>query len=69
MLCAQLASYLKSHGFKNIPVNPNIAKVLGKKLSPLLNIAEQVDVVDIFRRSEFVPETVDQAIQIDTITI
>lgn len=61
----QVAAYLKSQRFRIIPVNPNVQEVLGERSYPSLNaIPEdiQVDVVDIFRRPEFIPEIVDQAI-------
>jgi hypothetical protein len=57
--------YLQSQGYKIFPVNPRLEEVLGEKSYPdLLSIPEEVDVVEIFRRSEAVPEIVDQAIQI-----
>ena len=47
------------------PVNPRLESVLGEKAYPdLVSIPEEIDVVEIFRRSEVVPEIVDQAIQI-----
>ncbi len=58
--------YMQSQGYRIIPVNPTIAEALGEKSYPsLLAIPaeEQIDIVDIFRRSEHVPEVVDQAIQ------
>ncbi|MBC7263774.1 MAG: CoA-binding protein [Chloroflexi bacterium] len=61
----QVAQYLQRHGYRVIPVNPTVAEVLGQKCYPdLLSIPEQVDVVDIFRRSEHVPPVVEEAIQI-----
>ncbi len=60
-----VASFLKSQGYRIIPVNPAFESVLGERCYPdLLSIPEPVDVVDIFRRSELVPPVVDQAIQI-----
>ena len=60
-----VASYLLSHGYTIIPVNPNISEWKGIRSYPsLLEIPDKIDVVDIFRRSEFVPEIVDQAIKI-----
>jgi predicted CoA-binding protein len=57
--------YLLSQGYKIIPVNPTIDEVLGEKAySDLLAIDSPVDVVEIFRRNEAVPEIVDQAIKI-----
>ncbi|OGK23942.1 CoA-binding protein [Candidatus Roizmanbacteria bacterium RIFCSPLOWO2_02_FULL_37_19] len=61
----EVGEYLHTHGFKIIPVNPHIESVFGLKSYPsLLDISEKIDVVDIFRKPEFVPDIVDQAIQI-----
>jgi predicted CoA-binding protein len=60
-----VAAYLQSQGYRIIPVNPEIKGSLGEKAYPsLLDVAEKVDIVDIFRRPEFVEEIVDQAIQL-----
>jgi predicted CoA-binding protein len=60
-----VSAYMQSHGYRIIPVNPQADEVLGEKsYSSLLDIPEPIDIVDIFRRSEFVPEIVDQAIQL-----
>ena len=60
-----VAEYLQSAGYRIIPVNPNETEVLGEKsYARLEDIAEHVDIVDIFRRSEFVPDIVDSAIRI-----
>ena len=59
-----VAEYLKRAGYRIIPVNPEESEVLGEKSYPDLDsIPEPVDVVDIFRRSEFVPEIVEAAIR------
>ena len=61
----RVAAYLKSSGYKVIPVNPKEKEVLGEKAySDLSSIPEKVDVVDIFRRSEDVLPTVEEAIRI-----
>ena len=61
----EVASYLKTQGYRIIPVNPNEKEVLGEKCYPdLLSIPEPVDTVDIFRRSEEVMPVVEQAIAI-----
>ncbi|RME06681.1 MAG: CoA-binding protein [Anaerolineae bacterium] len=58
-------AYLQSHGYRIIPVNPNLEEGLGEKAYPSLEaIPEPVDLVLIFRRSEFVPPVVEQAIRI-----
>jgi uncharacterized protein len=60
-----VSEYLKSAGYRIIPVNPGEAEVLGERAySRLEEIPERVDIVDIFRRSEFVPEIVESAIRI-----
>ena len=52
-------------GYRIIPVNPNETEVLGEKsYARLEDIPENVDIVDVFRRSEFVPEIVESAIRI-----
>jgi signal transduction histidine kinase/predicted CoA-binding protein len=57
--------YLQSQGYKIFPVNPSVDEVLGEKAYPdLLSIEEPIDVVEVFRRSEAIPEIVDQAIEI-----
>lgn len=60
-----VASYLQAAGFRIIPVNPNETEVLGERAYPsLLDVPEPVDVVDVFRRSEFTPEIARHAVQI-----
>lgn len=57
--------YLKSQEYNIFPINPNIDKILGEKIYPSLkSITEPIDVVEIFRRSDAVPEIVDEAIEI-----
>ena len=51
-------------GYRIIPVNPKETEVLGEKAYPSLDaVPEKVDVVNIFRRSEHVPEIVEAAIR------
>lgn len=58
-----VAKYLHERGYKIIPVNPMLTEFLGEKSYPdVLSIPEPVDVVDIFRNPEAVPEIVEQAI-------
>lgn len=58
-----VASYLKDHGYQIIPVNPNAETIMGEKSYPdLLAIPGDIDVVDVFRKSEDVGPIVDQAI-------
>ena len=60
-----VSAYMQSQGYCIIPVNPNITECLGEKAyASLLDVPEKIDIVDIFRRSEFVSEVVDQAIRL-----
>jgi len=61
--------YMQAAGYKIIPVNPQIAEALGEKSYPSLlemplEVAEKIDLVDVFRRPEYVDEIVEQAIQL-----
>jgi predicted CoA-binding protein len=58
-------AYLKEHGYRIIPVNPEETEVLGERAYPDLDaVPEPVDVVEIFRRPEDVPPVVEAAIRI-----
>ena len=60
-----VAEYMKNAGYKIIPVNPNETEVLGERaVAKLGDIREKVDIVDVFRRQEFVPEIAESAIAI-----
>ncbi len=60
-----VSQYMRSQGYRIIPVNPNITEWEGEKAyASLLDVPEKVDIVDVFRRSDAVPEIVEQAIQI-----
>jgi predicted CoA-binding protein len=65
-----VTAYMQSHGYRIIPVNPRIEECLGEKAyASILDISqkdvpEKIDIVNIFRRPEFVEEIVDQAIQL-----
>ena len=65
-----VSAYMQSHGYRIIPVNPRIEECLGEKAYaslvdiPQKDVPEKIDIVDIFRRPEFVEEIVDQAIQL-----
>jgi predicted CoA-binding protein len=60
-----VAKYLMEQGYDIVPVNPQVDEVLGLKSYPdLTSIPRQVDLVDIFRRSNQVPPIVDEAIDI-----
>ena len=59
-----VASYLQSQGYRIVPVNPRISRVLGEDAYPdLVSIPFEIEIVDIFRRSEDVPPIVDAAIE------
>jgi predicted CoA-binding protein len=60
-----VSAYMQSQGYRIIPVNPRIESCLGAKAyASLLEVPEKIDIVNIFRRPEFVEEIVDQAIQL-----
>jgi predicted CoA-binding protein len=60
-----VSEYMQSAGYRIIPVNPAEPEILGEKAyATLEDIPERVDIVDVFRRPEFVPEIVEAAIRI-----
>ena len=60
-----VAMYLKENGYTIIPVNPGHDEIAGlKSFSSLKDIKEKIDVVDVFRRSEFVLPIAEDAIAI-----
>jgi hypothetical protein len=59
-----VAEYLQRAGYRVIPVNPHETEILGERCYPdVESVPEPIDIVDIFRRSEFVPEIVEAAIR------
>lgn len=59
-----VSAYMQSHGYKIIPVNPQISEALGEtSYASLRDVREKIDIVNIFRRPEFAEDIVDQAIQ------
>jgi hypothetical protein len=61
-----VSAYMQTQGYKIIPVNPKIPEALGEKCYPsLLDVPYKIDIVNIFRRPEFVEEIIDQAIQLN----
>jgi len=61
----RVAKYLQHNGYRIVPVNPNVMEVLGEPaVARLREVKIPVDVVDIFRKPEFVPEIVEDAIAI-----
>ena len=60
-----VSAYMQSQGYRIIPVNPRIESSLGEKAyASLLSVPEKIDIVNIFRRPEYVEEVVDQAIRL-----
>jgi predicted CoA-binding protein len=58
-----VSAYMQTQGYKIIPVNPNIRESLGESSYPALaDVPEEIDIVNIFRRSEYVGGIVEQAI-------
>jgi hypothetical protein len=56
---------MQAQGYRIIPVNPTISETLGEKsYASLLEAPEKIDIVNVFRRPEFVNEIVEQAIQL-----
>jgi len=60
-----VSAYMQAQGYLIIPVNPQIEEALGQKsYRSLLEVPEKIDLVDVFRRPEYVDEIVEQAIQL-----
>jgi len=61
----RVSAYMQSQGYRIIPVNPAISEALGEKSYPTLSeVPEKIDIVNVFRRSEHVPEVVEEAIRL-----
>jgi len=62
-----VARYLQSQGYRIIPVNPGVSEVLGERAYASLDdipAAQRPEIVDVFRRAEFVPEIAAAAARI-----
>jgi uncharacterized protein len=60
-----VSAYMQTQGYHIIPVNPEIEEALGERAYPSLKaVPGKIDIVNIFRRPEFVDEIVDQAIEL-----
>jgi predicted CoA-binding protein len=60
-----VSEYMQRVGYRIIPVNPNETEVLGEKCyARLEDVPEKIDIVDVFRRPEFVPEIVEESIRV-----
>ena len=67
-----IGKYLANHGYQVLPVNPALGEILGMKCYPTLDAAQaaaqqqgrSIDLVDVFRTAEFVPEIVEEVIRL-----
>jgi uncharacterized protein len=60
-----VSEYMQRAGYRIIPVNPELREVLGERCYPdVESVPERIDIVNVFRRSELVPEIVDAAIRV-----
>ena len=60
-----VSAYMQTQGYRIIPVNPQIAEALGEQAyRSLADVPEKIDIVNVFRRPEYVEEIVDQAIRL-----
>jgi len=61
----RVSQYMQSQGYRIIPINPMIGESLGEQsYASLLDVPEKIDIVNIFRRSEHVPEVIEEAIRL-----
>ena len=59
----RVASQLQSFGYRVIPVRPGIDTLLGERVYPAItDIGEPIDLVNVFRRSEYLPQIVDECL-------
>lgn len=66
----KVAQYMQKQGYKIIPINPKVERVLGEKAYPdLPSVPEPVDIVNIFRRSEHILPVVNEALKISPLAI
>lgn len=64
----EIGELLQEQGYRIFPVNPVLAgqEILGEKVyEKLQDVPESIDIVDVFRRSEFLPEVAEEFIQTD----
>jgi uncharacterized protein len=62
-----VSAYMQRHGYRIVPVNPKLKEVLGERAYPTLRDAakaETIDLVDVFRRPDAVPEIVDEVLEL-----
>jgi predicted CoA-binding protein len=66
----QVATYLMEMGYLVYPVNPNIDELDGHRSYPtLLDVPAPIDIVDVFRKADYLPEVVDEAIAVGAKTV
>lgn len=66
----RIAQFLRQVGYKVYPVNPMVSEIDGQpSYASLKELPETVDIVNIFRRSEYLPEIVDEAIAVNAKTV
>jgi uncharacterized protein len=68
----EVAAYMQGHGYRIVPVNPNVGEVLGARsykslLEMPAEIQKEIEIVDIFRRAEDVPTIVEQAVKLKVV--
>lgn len=62
----QIAKIMQENGYRIIPVNPTVDEVLGEKSYPTLaEVPESIDIINVFRRSEFLPDIAKDAVTTD----
>ena len=62
----QISKIMQENGYRIIPVNPMIDQVLGEKAyASLTEVEEDIDIINVFRRSEFLPDIAKEAVQTD----
>ena len=64
----RIPRYMQAHGYRIIPVNPKLERVLGEPAVPsVAEIREPVDLVNLFRDSRHVPGHVDEILALSTL--
>lgn len=60
----QIAKIMQDNGYKIIPVNPNVSEVLGEKAyNSLTEIKDDIDIINVFRRPEYLPSIAEEAVK------
>jgi predicted CoA-binding protein len=66
----RIAQYLRAAGYTVYPVNPTVSEIDGQpSYASLFDVPEPIDIVDVFRRSEYLPGVVDEAIAVGAKTV